>query len=71
MKIGSFRLNEIKEMLGVVDHYEICGNVYTVYGNREEKLLVNISNGWYAYIHDHAVLYALEHINEFKCFKLR
>lgn len=73
MEIGSFRLSEIKEMLNAVSRYETDDEVYTLYAhckNSYVKLLVN-KNGWYVYIGDHTVLYVLEHINEFKHFKLR
>ena len=71
MEIGSFRLSEIKEMFNVMCQYEMGASVYTIYVHRDQKMLVNITEGWYAYIHDYTVLYELEHINEFKHFKLR
>ena len=73
MEIGSFRLSEIKEMLNVVFRYEMGDSVYTLYARHKNsyvKQLVNIADGWYVYVGDHTVLYALEHINEFKHFKL-
>ena len=73
MENGSFGLRGIKEMFNVVSRYEWGGSVYILYARHKNsyvKLLVNITDGWYVYVGVYTVLYVLEHINEFKHFKL-
>lgn len=77
MKNGAFKLSEIEELFNVVDQFEVEGIVYNLYSywktsfDGRGKLLVNITDGWYVYTRNYTALYVLEHINEFKHFKLK
>lgn len=77
MKVGTFTMSEIEELFVLEDEYEINGSTYLIYvhwihGSTDcRKLLVNITDKWYAYLQGHTSLYTLAFINTFKHFKLR
>lgn len=77
MDVGMFTMSEIEEMYVLQDEYEINGCTYLFYARWNpdftdcRKLLVNITDKWYVYPHDHTSIYTLAHIDTFKHFKLQ
>lgn len=72
-----FTMSEIEELFVLQDVYEINGSTYLFYEHWNQvftdciKLIVNITDKWYVYPHEHTSLYTLVFINTFKHLKLR